>query len=181
MSNAWVICLLIYLFIIIFTIIASHLETNPVSVWEKHQKACRVAYEHSVYHNRSILFVVCLFVCLFKDFLSVFSYPSKHFFFKNRMFCTKILSKNQPIARLVTLIICFKSIQYVFITLCTRAVASLMVPGGQDFHFPHFSSNLSIWLIFPQIFLIFFLILALRMGDSPTREGPGYATVVHKL
>ena len=30
---------------------------------------------------------------------------------------------------------------------------------------------------FPQTFLIFFLILALRVGDSPTREGPGYATV----
>ena len=33
----------------------------------------------------------------------------------------------------------------------------------------------SIWLIFPQKVLIFFPILALRVGDSPT-EGPGYAT-----
>ena len=30
---------------------------------------------------------------------------------------------------------------------------------------------------FPQTSLIFFLILVLRVGDSPTREGPGYATV----
>ena len=29
--------------------------------------------------------------------------------------------------------------------------------------------------MFPQNFLIFFLILALWVGDSPTREGPGYA------
>ena len=36
----------------------------------------------------------------------------------------------------------------------------------------------SILLILPQTFLIFFLILALRVGDSPTREGPGYATAV---
>ena len=27
-----------------------------------------------------------------------------------------------------------------------------------------------------QTLLIFFLILALRVGESPTREGPGYAT-----
>ena len=30
--------------------------------------------------------------------------------------------------------------------------------------------------MFPQIFLIFILILALRVGESPTRKGPGYAT-----
>ena len=35
----------------------------------------------------------------------------------------------------------------------------------------------SIFLIFPQTWLIFFLILALRVGNSPTRQGPGYATV----
>ena len=32
------------------------------------------------------------------------------------------------------------------------------------------------FLIFPQTLLIFFLILTLRVGESPTREGPGYAT-----
>ena len=60
-----------------------------------------------------------------------------------------------------------------------RAVASPTVPGGQEFHFPHFSSNFNQFLIFfpfPQTFLIFFLILALRVGELPTREGPGYAT-----
>ena len=32
--------------------------------------------------------------------------------------------------------------------------------------------------IFPQTLLIFFLILALRVGELPTREGPGYATAL---
>ena len=60
--------------------------------------------------------------------------------------------------------------------LC-RAVASLTVPGGQEFYFPHFFLKFrSIFLIFPQTLLIFFLILAIRVGESPTREGPGYAT-----
>ena len=36
----------------------------------------------------------------------------------------------------------------------------------------------SIFLIFPQTLIIFFVILALRVGDSPTREGPGYATAL---
>ena len=35
----------------------------------------------------------------------------------------------------------------------------------------------STFLIFPKTLFIFFLILALRVGESPTREGPGYATV----
>ena len=58
-----------------------------------------------------------------------------------------------------------------------RAVASLTVPGGQEFHFPHFFLKFrSNFLIFPQTLHIFFLILALRVGDSPTREGPAHAT-----
>ena len=61
--------------------------------------------------------------------------------------------------------------------LTSMAVASLTVPGGQEFHFPHFFLKFwSIFLIFPQTLLIFFLILAIQVGDSPTREGPGYAT-----
>ena len=39
--------------------------------------------------------------------------------------------------------------------------------------FPHFPV---VSLIFPWIVFIFFLILVFRVGDSPTREGPGYAT-----
>ena len=63
----------------------------------------------------------------------------------------------------------------------TRAVASLTVPGGQGFHFPHFSSNFDqFFLLFPQTSRIFFLILALRVGESPTRKGPGYATVYNE-
>ena len=34
----------------------------------------------------------------------------------------------------------------------------------------------SLFLIFPQKFLFFVLNLALWVGKSPTREGPGYAT-----
>ena len=56
----------------------------------------------------------------------------------------------------------------------SRAVVSLTVLGGQEFHFPHFLTTFR--SIFPQTLLIFFLILTLRVGESPTREGPGYAT-----
>ena len=57
----------------------------------------------------------------------------------------------------------------------TRAVASLTVPGGQEFHFPLFFLKFwTIYLIFPQTLLIFFLILVLLVGGSPTREGPGH-------
>ena len=59
-------------------------------------------------------------------------------------------------------------------SLTSMAVASLSLPGGQDKNIssivPHFSAFA---LIFPQIF---FLILVFRVGGSPTREGPGYAT-----
>ena len=59
----------------------------------------------------------------------------------------------------------------------TRAVARLTVPGEQEFHFPHFFLKFgSSFLTFPQTVLVFFLILTLRVGKSPTREGPGYAT-----
>ena len=51
-------------------------------------------------------------------------------------------------------------------------------PGWARVSFSSFFLKfLSIIFIFPQIFLIFVLILALRVGDSPTREVPGYATV----
>ena len=70
-----------------------------------------------------------------------------------------------------------KSYTLRLIGVTPRAVASLTVPGGQEFHFPHFFLKfLLIFLIFPQTLLIFFLILALRVGDSPTQKGPGYAT-----
>ena len=40
-------------------------------------------------------------------------------------------------------------------------------------NFSYFSSNFK--------YLIFFLILALRMGELPTQEGPGYATALQAL
>ena len=61
----------------------------------------------------------------------------------------------------------------------SKAVASLSLSGGQDKNissfFPHFPV---VSLIFPQIFLNFFLILVFRVGGSPTAtlEGPGYTT-----
>ena len=64
------------------------------------------------------------------------------------------------------------------VAFARRAVASLSLPGGQDRMissiFPHFPVAS---LIFLQFFFIFFLILVFRVGGSPTREGPGYATV----
>ena len=57
-----------------------------------------------------------------------------------------------------------------------RGVASLAVTGGQNFHFPNFSSiYISFSYIF-QTFLIFVFILALLVGELPKQEGPGYAT-----
>ena len=62
---------------------------------------------------------------------------------------------------------------YVVTVLC-RAVASLTVRVVKSSTFLIFF--LKFWSIFPQTLLIFFLIFALRVGKSPTREGPGYAT-----
>ena len=46
----------------------------------------------------------------------------------------------------------------------TMTVASLTVPGEQELHFSLFSPNLIFFSYFPQTLLIFFLILALRVG-----------------
>ena len=46
-----------------------------------------------------------------------------------------------------------------------KAVASLTVPGGQEFHFPHFFLKFwLVFLIFPQT-LLFFLILTFWVGE----------------
>ena len=56
-------------------------------------------------------------------------------------------------------------------------VANLTVPGEQEFTFLIFSSNFDQFFhIFPQFLPVVFLILVLRVGETPTREGPGYAT-----
>ena len=52
----------------------------------------------------------------------------------------------------------------------TQGRSQIKSPGGQEFHFPHF------FLKFWSIILIFPIFMAIRVGDSPTREGPGYAT-----
>ena len=49
---------------------------------------------------------------------------------------------------------------------------------SHSFTFLIFPQILSIFLIFPQTFLIFFLISTLRVGESLTREDPGYATAL---
>ena len=63
----------------------------------------------------------------------------------------------------------------------TRAVASLTVPGGQESHSSHFFLKFrsTFLLIFPETLFIFFLILALRVGESPTWEGSGYVTFLN--
>ena len=59
-----------------------------------------------------------------------------------------------------------------------RAVDSLKVLGGQDFHFPDSVLNFqSIFIIFPQTYFIFFLIWVLWVGKSTTWKGSGYITV----
>ena len=80
--------------------------------------------------------------------------------------------------------IVLKCILFVFVMLCiirktfwlvtSRAVASLTVPSGRKFHFPHFFLKFwSIFLIFPQTLLnsssFWPRILALQVGESPTR------------
>ena len=63
------------------------------------------------------------------------------------------------------------------ILIVSRAVASPSLPGGHDKNIPSICPHFPVVsLIFSQIFLIFFLILVFRVGGSPTREGPGYAT-----
>ena len=54
----------------------------------------------------------------------------------------------------------------------SRAVASLTVPDGQKFNFPHFSSNRD------SFFLLFLKLCYFLPHFGPTREGPGYATDV---
>ena len=58
----------------------------------------------------------------------------------------------------------------------TRGVASLTVPAGQEFHFPHFSSNFHNFFIFLKLFSFLSSFWPSGMGKLPTREGPGYAT-----
>ena len=57
-----------------------------------------------------------------------------------------------------------------------RAIASLTVPGGQEFHFPHFVLKFrSIFLILPQTYLLFFLI-GPPSGRVAHQGSPWYAT-----
>ena len=61
-----------------------------------------------------------------------------------------------------------------------RAVASLTVPGGQEFHFPQFF--LKFWSFFSYLssnFTYFLPHFGPPGGESPTREGPGYATLIN--
>ena len=58
-----------------------------------------------------------------------------------------------------------------------RVVARLATPGGQERNISLFFLIVLLFsLIFPQFSLFFFINLVLRVGGSPTREGPGYAT-----
>ena len=58
------------------------------------------------------------------------------------------------------------------------AVASLSLPGGQGKIISSVSPHFAIvFLIFPQIFFIFFLILVFPVDSSPTCKSFGYATL----
>ena len=64
------------------------------------------------------------------------------------------------------------------VPVCIQGRSQPHCPGWARLPLSTFFPQISInFLIFPQIFLISFLILVLRVGESPTREGPGYATV----
>ena len=58
----------------------------------------------------------------------------------------------------------------------SRTVASLTVPGGQEFHFPHFFPHILINFYFFSHFTYFLPHFGSWVGNSPTQEGPGYAT-----
>ena len=63
------------------------------------------------------------------------------------------------------------------IIIISRAVASLTVPGEQEFEFPNFSSNFDqFFLFFAQTWLIFFLILALGGGRDVAHPTKALAT-----
>ena len=80
----------------------------------------------------------------------------------------------------------FMNIQIWFRKTWNQYIPGIHMQGRSQPHGPGWARNplssfflkfWSIYLIFPQTLLIFFLILVLRVGGSPTREGPGYATV----
>ena len=59
----------------------------------------------------------------------------------------------------------------------SRGVARLATSGGQERNISLLFLILLLFsFIFPEFFLIFFLNLMLRVGNSPTQEGPDYAT-----
>ena len=55
-----------------------------------------------------------------------------------------------------------------------RAVASLTVPGGQEFHFPHFSSN------FDKFFLFFLKLFSFPSSFWPSRPHPQRPWLRHR-
>ena len=60
-----------------------------------------------------------------------------------------------------------------------RAIASLTVQGGQEFHFPHFSSNCDKFFFFTRKAKMrkkMSKVWGKNKKNPPTREGPGCAT-----
>ena len=126
------------------------------------------------------VFLSFFFLFSWPLFLSFFLFPCIFFlrdpsFFPFSFFFPVFSSFSSFLS--VSLSFLFFYFSFFFFGAPFRAIDSLTVPGGQELHFPNFFLKFqSIFLIFPQTLLIFFLILVFRVGDSPTREGPGYAT-----
>ena len=67
-----------------------------------------------------------------------------------------------------------------FFSNLSRAVASLTVPGGHEFHLPHSLLKFrSSFKKISQFILIFFLILALGVGDLPTQKDHSGRPVIY--
>ena len=57
---------------------------------------------------------------------------------------------------------------------CAGAKPAYESPGGQEFHFPHFSSNFRQFFLLSSNILHFFPQFGSMGGWSSIKEGPGY-------
>ena len=97
-----------------------------------------------------------------------------------------IISTNQKLAQATPLIDLHGSGQILFFFLTayintSQLISNTTIPNDNMFHTlrnPKLRKPRTalVLQIFPQISLIFVLILFLRVGESPARESPGYTT-----
>ena len=66
--------------------------------------------------------------------------------------------------------------------IVNRAVASLTVPGGQEFHFPHFTSKLDkFFLFFLKLYFFPFSFWASRWASRPPGKALATPLIVSDL